>query len=250
MAQTKTVREEEYREFANTFVDLLLDRRKEWLFFFIWNDGLATVPTDDQLHSGALAAKIALTVCTATDWLIPENIFEAYKDRDREPLIEWIFHRTKQAALTREAMTRVLAIGKDKPLQRSLKDLKAVFSFQRGPTTKLPPSKYRDALRTADTLRPCIASLLSEMEADTKHSLREMLEYRKTDFLKASAFLLKHLSSFETALKDEKLRARGKKPATRARVLADALAGSGYRLSFRTSYDRVGQARRSSKRVR
>jgi hypothetical protein len=96
-------------------------------------------------------------------------------------------------------------------------------------------------------LRPAISKLLAE-RSSTSHTIPEILKYLQKDYPEAYKFLTRHRSKLEAALNDSKLLSRARKrPAARAGVIANALAGSDYNLAFSTSLERVREARRRGK---
>jgi hypothetical protein len=142
-------------------------------------------------------------------------------------------------------MARLLSLGSPKVLKNSAKQLIDVFKFHHGPRPKLPAGQYAKALTTAELLRPAVLRLLQELDSATSHSLEEILKYLQTDYPDACKFLLSNISRVHQALNDPRVQNRAKKRiASRARVLADALAGSEYGLQFSTSIERVREARR------
>ena len=99
-------------------------------------------------------------------------------------------------------------------------------------------------MEKADLLRPAVTALLTQLQ-QTKHSVSEILEYLRKDHPEASEFLLGHVNRLQLALNDPKvLRRAQKRISARARVLADAMAGTDFGLTFSTSMERVREARR------
>jgi hypothetical protein len=81
-------------------------------------------------------------------------------------------------------------------------------------------------------LEPAISKVLALPK--TSRSLGKALHYLEKDHPDACKFLGRHIQRFQQALSDPALLRRAKKnPEARARVLAEAMAGSDYQLSFR-----------------
>jgi hypothetical protein len=113
-----------------------------------------------------------------------------------------------------------------------------------GATSKIRPHEYSALAALGDRLAPLVLFLLKERDARAKRTMREMIEYRQNDFPFESPFLLKHLDRLESILKDKILLKRAKKLPTRARLIADAMAGAEYNLKPRTSLERAREGRR------
>ena len=133
-----------------------------------------------------------------------------------------------------------------KPNVRSLFEsgVKSIH-LKTGPRSRVPTHDYPKLARLGDNLAPVILILLQEQAAKTKRTMKEILEFRENDFPEESAFLLRHLLRLESVLKNKALLKRAKKLPTRARLIADAMAGSEYDLEPRTSVERTREGRRA-----
>jgi hypothetical protein len=243
-SQTPTVPgDTEYQRFAEEFTDLILDPRSgAWIIQFLLQGGFEDVPSEEYIESGGFAQHVLNLA--EMDWVQPTWLVEALYGGDRERVSLWVKERLVEMNVTSEDMKRFLTVAHPSFLRKSLKQLGAKFKFHRGPRPKLPPREYSKILGRAEVLRPAIVQLLSLLPG-TKNSLSETLKYLQKDYPEACEFLLRHQLRFEKALGDAKLlkRAESRIPA-RARVLADAMAGTDYDLRFSTSVERVREARR------
>jgi len=90
--------------------------------------------------------------------------------------------------------------------------------------------------------------VVTELASPTAHTLQEILEYCRRDYTEPWKCLLLHLLRFQQALNNKGLMNRAKKRiSARARVLADAMAGTDHKLAFSTSVERVREARRCAR---
>jgi hypothetical protein len=128
---------------------------------------------------------------------------------------------------------------------------KATLSFadslkgKQGRPRKLRSSDYARLVACADSLVVLIKKILVELDAGTKKTPLELLRFWQDDHGEAASFLIGHYRQFERILKERTLKSRAKRVETRARLVADAVAGVEYGLSPGTSVERVRQARRA-----
>jgi len=236
------VGDEEYQRFAEQFVDMILDNRKPWLFQHFINGGFQTVPKREDLDSDEFARGL-LWVRREGGALWEPWFADALIQADRQQLVPYFKKDAQKRKLTKDELKRLLEVGRSPVLRKSFKELARPFSSHRGAKSKLPVDKYADALKTAELLKPAIAKLLEIPE--TTRTLIETLQYLQNDYSQACEFLLRYVTRLQAALNDPKLlRRAAKRIEARSRVLADAMAGSDYELSFSTSLERVRQARR------
>lgn len=236
----------EYQRFAEQFTDCILDPRQPWLVQYVLTGGLANIPTDEELSSSAFAQKV-LRALEQDTWLWEAELYEAFTKRDRSPVVTWILERTIESELTKDEMRRLLACVNSTILRTSLKRLNQTFTFSPGAKRKLPAAQYARLLETAESLEPAILQLLNMPK--TSRTLREVLLYLKKDHPKVCEFLTSHIARLQEALDDTPLFLRAKRDlGSRARVLAEALAGSEFQLTFSTSRECVRRARLSSEK--
>ena len=81
--------------------------------------------------------------------------------------------------------------------------------------------------------------ILKELSSQTSHTLEEILAYCRKDYPQACEFLSRNIERFQQASKDKHVMKRAtKRISAKARVLADAMAGTDYDLAFSTSIKR------------
>jgi hypothetical protein len=237
------VSDAEYKRFAEQFADCILDPRQPWLSRFVATGGFAHIPTEEEIASGKFALRI-MTSFERETALLEVSVYEALTKPDRRALAAWILERSIACKLTRDQICRLLACGNSTVLRKSLKALGKSFTFHPGAKPKLRLEQYPLVRETAELLQPAILKYLAIPK--TSRTLAETLRYLKKDFPKACEFLSRNIQRFQQALDDPILLQRAKKNAGgRAKILADAMAGSDYHLSFSTSRERVRRARRS-----
>lgn len=240
------ISEAEYQRFAEQFVDGILDSRQPWLVQYLLAGGFSKIPTEDEINSGDLA--LGILSLLERDWLVEQWKADAFRTRDRPPLVAWIKETISKQKRTKDEMSRLLACVNSKVLKRSLKALQKKLAFRPGANPKLPADQYSVVLGTAELLEPAISQFLAFPK--TSRSLGDTLHYLKKDHPKACEFLNRYVQRFHQALDDPALLQRAKKNTeARARVLAQAMAGSDYDLSFSTSRERVRQARRLAEKT-
>jgi len=238
--------DEKYQRFAEQFVDMILDSRNPRLFSYLIHGGFQTVLTSKDLNSEELAYEV-LSVLKEGNRLWEPEISDALLNEDQEKLVRYFKKTAKKNRLSQDALARILETGKPEVMRKSFKQLWKQLSSHRGPRPKIATQKYGDILKTADLLKPAIKKLLEMPE--TTRTIGEGLKYLQKDFPEACEFLLRHVNRLRQAPDDPQVQKRAfKRIEARARVVADAMAGSDYRLSFRTSLEYVGQARRDRDR--
>ena len=238
-----------YQRFAEQFAELISDPKQEWLVHYLMTGGLDEVPTDEEVESGKFALRVLNHLEHGDIQLIEVSLYKALTTGDREVLVPHTKEWAVAARLTDEQMRLLLKIGTSSFLRQSHKLLGSKFRFHRGPTPKLAPSQYHKALKRAEQLRPAIEKVLTELAPPTAHTLPEILEYCKKDYPEACEFLVRHLQRFQQAFNDKRVMRRAtKRISAKARVLADAMAGTDHKLAFSTSIERVREARRLARR--
>ena len=128
-------------------------------------------------------------------------------------------------------------------IQKAVEDY--VFEVRAGRKAKARLEDYQNIAAAGESLFPTCLKLVEELERKTNNSATKILEYLEADYPAQSKYLQDHLSQLDAALKDNRLWIRGKKPHTRARLLADGLAGAALDLSFWTSVTFARQSRQT-----
>lgn len=231
----------EYRRFAEQFVDGLLDSKQPWITQYLLAGGFTRIPTWEKLRSRKFAFEVQEALESDSD-LWEEWLYEAITKRDRDKLIPYIVQRCELCEIDEDGMARLLASVTPTVLQASQKQLEKKFTFHPGAKAKIPLSQYPHLVKTAELLQPAILSFLKL--PPTTRTLPERLHYLRKDHPEASKFLTVYIDCFQEALHSRVLLQRAKKNIeARARVLAEALAGSEYKLKFSTSREYLREAR-------
>lgn len=232
----------EYQRFAEQFADCILDPRQPWLIDFVLNNGFADIPTEKEISSGRFALRVLKSFKQEPAGLIEVSAYEALTKPDPAALAAWILRQSIECKLTKDQMSRLLECGTSAVVRNSLKALGKTFNSEPGAKPKLPLEQYPALLKTAEMLQPAILKFL--VVPKTSRTVGETLSYLEKDYPQACEFLSRHLHRFQQALADPTLLQRAKKNVVgRARVLAEAMAGANYQLSFSTSRERVRRAR-------
>jgi hypothetical protein len=227
-----------YGGFAEQFADLVLHPDYDWLRRYFLAGGFT--------HPVGSARELAIDILRADGEgvLIPKETLDMVRNRDREKLIAFVRANLEQAKPNPDELFRHLQILHPTVLRREIKKMEGAFALHRGPIPKMPRHKHLELLELSDRLVLVLEKLLRELQSGTKRPISDFLLFWKQEHPKACSFLLKRLPLLHLALGDKGLQKRGIKIETRARVLADALAGSEY-WTLRTSYDRTTTARRA-----
>ena len=123
------------------------------------------------------------------------------------------------------------------------------FKGERGIPAKIETTEYVDLAAWSDQLAPACKKILVDVEATPARSLTVIVEGCRKEYPDTGTFLLRHIEQLESAMKDPELLNRVKKINTRARLLADAMAGAEYGLTLRTSIERARTGRRVKART-
>jgi hypothetical protein len=230
----------EYTKFAEKFVDLMIHPDHPWLLHYFLAGGFTVFPQSIQ----ELAVDI-IREAQRGEFLVLKELADAAEARDRRRLIPLVKSSLVDTNPSSKSMDAILRALRPSALRGAIRELECIFKLQRGPNPKIPIHKYPELATRSDMLKPIIERLLLELKSATKVPISEFLKLWKIDHPEGCNFLLCHLSRLQQAMADPSLLKRGTKIKSRARVLADALAGTEYKLTFRTSLDRTAAARRS-----
>lgn len=233
-------------ELAKSYVDLLFDPAKSWyrkmtlmgMEIFLRNPGAYETTQSRLLGLHPYLGNFrTLTVVEQTKFRM------ALQRKQRSKVYDLLTVSFARNPPTRQVANFILSTAKPLPMRKALLAAADEFKGKRGRPSEVTAARPKLASFADEQLAPLILNLLQAQERGTRYSLRELLEIARRDFPEASAFLLRHVASFEKALAHPKLLARGKQPSTRAQVLADAIAGADYGLTFSTSLKRIGEGR-------
>jgi hypothetical protein len=231
------VAEADYEVLAGQFADMMIDPDKQWLLEYVLYGGFSyQIESLDDLAIDILSMR-------NNSPLINTTLLNAGLSGDRKTIVKFLMDNFLQTKPSKEWLSAVLKALSSTELRRSLQKAGGLFKLRRGPTPKIPNSKYKDLAARAELLTPVMLKLLTELQSGTKRSFQELLEFWKKDHDEGCSFLLRHIGRLRQALDSLALLKRGRKPLSRARVLAQALAGSDYGLTFSTSLVRVRQAK-------
>lgn len=204
-------------------------------------NGFADIPSKEEIDSGKFALDV-LRCLEREPGLVEASVVKALTKRDRNALAAWILRHTIRCRLTTDQMALLLDCASSTTLRKSFKALRKTINSEPGAKPKISLEQYPELLETAERLRPALLKFLAIPK--TSRTLGETLSYLKKDHRRACEFLSRHIVHFQRALDDPKLRNRAKKSIKgRARVLAEAMAGSDYQLTFSTSREFLRKAR-------
>lgn len=227
----------ECERLSEQVVDLLLDPSRSWFRMSF----LAGLQHPDR--SKSLARKLGLPdKLHGTPWA--KKLAFALQRKNRKLLLSlWRVQFTENPPTQEEAQA-FLRFGGQTLWRKAMLGVADVFKGEKGFERKIDQEDYSKLASLGDKLVPVLEKLLHELDSGTSHSLSQLLEFWQPDHPDACTFLLAYVGRLEMALKDERLLKRAKKPHTRARLLADALAGGEYDLTLRTSVERAREGRR------
>ena len=238
----------EYQRFAERFVNLIVDPKRPWLVRYIVGGGLNYIPTDEDTNSGDFALRVLNQIDHLErdgTWLIEASLYEALNTSDQEFLVPYTKRWAEEARFSIEELGILLKMGQSSSLKRSFKRLNSKFAFRSGGAIKITRDEFDRLLSRAEQLKPAIEKILKELSSQTSHTLEEILAYCRKDYPQACEFLSRNIERFQQASKDKHVMKRAtKRISAKARVLADAMAGTDYDLAFSTSIEKVREARR------
>lgn len=230
----------DYTQFAEKFVDLMIHPDHAWLLHYFLAGGFTFAPQSTQ----ELALDIIREV-QCGDFLVLKELADAAEAKDRGKLIALVKSSLAETNPSVETMDAILRALRPSALREAVQELEGMFRLRRGPNPKIPTHKLPELAARSDILAPIIERLLHELKSETKIPVAEFLKLWKIDHPEGCTFLLRYLGRLQQAMDDPSLLKRATKIKSRARVLADAMAGSDYNLTFLTSRDRASAARRS-----
>jgi hypothetical protein len=180
------------------------------------------------------------------------KIRDAVKRRKRNGTLTFFTNEFRKDPPTEQHAKALLGMGDPQVWRKALLGAADKFKGKPGPAPRVTPSEYFELAKNADRLRPVLEQFL-RIQGVSKHSTNQALEFLENDrgHGEACAFLQRHVQELDSALENQNLRKRGRRTASRAGVLADALAGADKKFSFRTSmeYVRLGRRQRGQKNI-
>lgn len=132
----------EYQQFAERFVDLLVDPKQGWFVYYLMTGGLDHVPTEEEIESGKFALNVLNRIARGETQLIEVPLYEALDSGDREFLLPYTKRWAENAAFSTSEMRLYLKIGRSAALLHSFKRLKSTLGLRVGGKTKLPAGQY------------------------------------------------------------------------------------------------------------
>lgn len=235
--------EVECEQFAEACVDKILDFSTPWVRTSI----LAGLESPETLKEFGRRMGFSGHPFDAS---FIRDLRDALNKLDRQKLLELVKTEFRNNPPAKEAMQGFLASDLVALMRKGLEEAAHMIPSKRGRKPKARQEQYPQIAMRADELYPVCLKVLTELESQTQRSVRKLFELWKQDFPGACTFLLRHIAQFESALKDKRLRKRAIRLESRARLLADAMAGAEYGLTPRTSIERARQGRRMMPLVR
>jgi hypothetical protein len=175
-------------------------------------------------------------------WLI--EFGNALARKNRQKLLVLIKEALTKDPPTFDQAQRLRRFDSRKISRKGLLEAAELLKGDRGITARIEPTEYSALAALGDKLTPACKKILVDYEATPSRSITMIVEECRTEFAEAGTFLLRHIERLKSALKDRELLYRARKIDTRARLLADAMAGAEYNLSLRTSVERARTGRR------
>lgn len=224
-------------QLAEILVDTILDPSTPWLRKSMLA-GLQYPQLAREL-TGALGFPLSGRVTAkATD------LSDALEKTDRKKLLDLFQAGLRRDPPTREQAQKLMNLDVPMVFRHALQKTARMFPAKRGRKPKIRKRDYPKIADWAEKLVPVCQKVLEGLESKSRHTIAEILEFEKADHSEACTFLLHHLGRFEKLLEDQKLLNQVATIDARARLIADAMAGADYELSFRTSIQRAREGRR------
>jgi len=168
----------------------------------------------------------------------------ALKRRDRKKLIELFIEENSRNPLPPGSERTLKALVEPRTWRKALLEAADQLKGKPGHPTRIKESEYPKIADQADKLYPIVLKLLTELHSGTTRTVEQLLRFWKQDSPEVCAFLERHVDELNALLHAEKLPKPAKKLTTKSRIIAEALVGRDYGLSFATSIERARQGRR------
>jgi hypothetical protein len=242
-AREKQLSPAEYEEFAEVFVDLILDPSIPWL-----RSGMLA-----QMNNPESTKEFARSIGRPNPIIVPvwtPAFKDALEKMDRPKLLELVKSATLKHPPTRSEMRFFQKTEFVDLMRKSIEETARLFPARRGRKPKADRRDYSKIAVLGDALYPVCLKIETELRSRTRYSVCDLLEHWRPQFPEACSFLLAHLPHFESTLNDNRLRKRAKRIESLARLLADGMAGAKYGLEPRTAIERAREGRRLLFRMR
>lgn len=234
--------EEEFKQLAERLVDYLLGSSGAPL-----RQGFATAQRNPALLKLAAEALGFPQRARDTRWLIEFGNALARKKRSR--LLILINEAFVKDPPTFEQAQRLRRLDPRALWRTGLLEVAEAFKGLRGIPARIKPSEYPAIAALGDRLTPACKKILVDYESNPNRSLATIVENCRKEVGEAGTFFLRHMERLKSALEDQELLNRARKIDTRARLLADAMAGAEFDLTLRTSIERARTGRRGRGRI-
>jgi hypothetical protein len=182
-----------------------------------------------------------------TRWLI--EFGHALARKNRHKLLILITEAFRKDPPTYDQGQRLRRLDPRALWRKGLLEAAESYKGERGIPARIEPTEYAVLAALGYRLTPACEKILVDVEAAPNRSLTAVVEECRKEHPDAGTFLLRHMERLKSALEDPELLNRARKIETRARLLADAMAGAEYDLTLRTSIERVRTGRRARRRT-
>ncbi len=207
-----------------------------------WRKGFSAVRWNPALLKVAAESLGFPQQAQDTRWLI--EFGNALARKNRPKLLILITEAFGKDPPTYDQAQRLRRLDPRALWRRGLLEAAEPFKGARGIPARIELTEYQTLAALADRLTPACEKILEDVKAAPNRSLTAIVEECRKEYPEAGTFLLRHMERLKSALEDRELLRRARKNDTRARLLADAMAGAEYDLKLRTSIERARTGRR------
>jgi hypothetical protein len=241
----KRLSEAEFVRLAEQFTDMVFDPKRPW----VRNSFLAGLEQEmrkpgllDTINKKAHVEGLLPRVPHDRTQIV--RLRDAVMRHKRKETLAFLIAEFQRDPPTHQLAQALLNIGDPHVVRKAFLGAADQFKGKPGPTPRIAPTEYFELADNADRLRPALEKFLNIQQV-TKHSTNQILDFLEEEGVhpEACAFLQRHVQELNSALESRDLLKRGMRTASRAGVLADALAGADKKFSFRTSMEYVRQGR-------
>jgi len=171
----------------------------------------------------------------------------AIVSRDRAELIDLYLPYVRRWSLEEAEAIRAAFEALPLNIRQEFEKVAKAIKRKVGPKPKANAADFPKMAALGSGLAPIIEKLLGELAAGTKSTIREHLVFWTKDHPTECEFLISHLARLEEILKNRDFLKRATRPKARARLIADAMAGTNYKP--RTAVERVREGRRRLRKL-